>query len=332
MVAALLSFVGRSLSQEDTCLGSVTMAEYAMENPITYAVNYNQGAKLAELGQLSCNAGFVGAGSASCGPATPTATTSTIDLETELGIPTGESGGNKYQGGVAGPDTKLYFLPFAAEHVLIVDTTDNSLDSTTMSGLGNDARKWSGGVLGVDHKIYGIPYNAAEVLVIDTVAGTATRDAVGMGGLGGSTKWFGGVLGPDRKIYGIPYEAAQVLIIDYEQHSTDVTTMDWLGSGSTTHSMWAGGVLSPDNGKIYCIPFTTEEALIVDTATQLTDRMSIRGVSPGVGTKYMGGVLGSNRKVGPRCAVLFSGGPPQLTIIHVTDLRHPVRRRSCARH
>jgi hypothetical protein len=78
-----------------------------------------------------------------------------------------------------------------------------------------DSGKLVGGVLGPDGKIYGIPLSSTNILVIDTVAGTASRESMGLGDtMSDSSKWQGGVLGPDGKIYGMPYNSTNILVID----------------------------------------------------------------------------------------------------------------------
>jgi hypothetical protein len=86
---------------------------------------------------------------------------------------------------------------------------------TTLGATMSDSVKWQGGVLGPDGKIYGIPFGSTNILVIDTVAGTASRESMGLGDtMSDSSKWIGGVLGPDGKIYGIPRDSTNILVID----------------------------------------------------------------------------------------------------------------------
>jgi alpha-tubulin suppressor-like RCC1 family protein len=75
----------------------------------------------------------------------------------------------KWQGGVLGPDGKIYGIPWNVEDILIIDP---EADSATLSNMGADLTsnfKWSGGVLGPDGKIYGIPFSAQDILIIVTL-------------------------------------------------------------------------------------------------------------------------------------------------------------------
>ena len=72
----------------------------------------------------------------------------------------------KWQGGVLGPDGRIYGIPYHSESVLIIDPVAGTADTTTISGLGTGMPKWQGGVLGPDGRIYGIPFLSDSVLII----------------------------------------------------------------------------------------------------------------------------------------------------------------------
>ena len=123
------------------------------------------------------------------------------------------TGGDKWIGGVLGPDGKIYGIPFNATDILIIDPVAGTATRSALGATLTGVDKWIGGVLGPDGKIYGIPYNTTDILIIDPGAGTATRSALGAT-LTGGTKWVGGVLGPDGKICGIPFNTTDILIIN----------------------------------------------------------------------------------------------------------------------
>ena len=172
------------------------------------------------------------------------------------------SGGNKWFGGVLGPDGKIYGIPYDATDILVIDPVAGTATRTAMGATLSGTDKWRGGVLGPDGKIYGIPSGATDILVIDPVAGTATRTAMGAT-LSSGNKWFGGVLGPDGKIYGLPSSAMDILVIDPVAGTATRTAM---GATLSDTNKWFGGVLGPD-GKIYGIPFAATDILVMSKGT-----------------------------------------------------------------
>ena len=96
------------------------------------------------------------------------------------------------EGGVLATNGKIYGIPRTATSVLIIDPNDNTIDTTTLSGIptGNN---WTGGVLAPNGKIYCIPYDSDKILVIDPINNTLSYlSDVGITSGGG--KWIGGVL------------------------------------------------------------------------------------------------------------------------------------------
>ena len=89
------------------------------------------------------------------------------------------TGASKWQGGVLGPDGKIYCVPFNATSILIIDPQVGTATTSTMGANLTGANKWQGGVLGPDGKIYCVPFNATSILIIDPQAGTATTSTMG---------------------------------------------------------------------------------------------------------------------------------------------------------
>jgi hypothetical protein len=125
------------------------------------------------------------------------------------------SGSRKWEGGVLGPDGKIYGIPRDATDILIIDPAAGAATRSAMGANLSGSGKWYDGALGPDGRIYGFPFAATslDILIIDPAAGAATRTAMGAD-LSGTNKWAGGVLGPDGTIYGIPLSATDILVIE----------------------------------------------------------------------------------------------------------------------
>lgn len=202
---------------------------------------------------------------------------------------TGLSGSTKWSRGVLAPNGKIYGIPASSTSVLILDPTNNTVDTTTLTGLTSDAFKWGGGVLAPNGKIYCCPFNATFVLIIDPV--TNTLDTTSITGLTGTLKWDGAVLAPNGKIYCIPADSTIVLVIDPVTNTTSTISVT---AGSLK---WCGGVLA-SNGKIYGIPRNSSSVLVIDPlASPYPGTVSyISGAGAGT-EKWFGGVLGTNGKI-----------------------------------
>lgn len=205
----------------------------------------------------------------------------TWDTATISGLP----GNNDWFGSVLADNGKIYCIPWDADNVLIIDPATDTVDTTSITGLGIGGEKWIGGVLAPNGKIYGIPAYSSSVLIIDPMTDTT----VTFGSLAGAgDKWMGGVLAPNGLIYGIPGDATSVLVIDPVADSTFT-----FGSLSGDGDKWYGGVLAP-NGKIYCMPREADDVLVIDPQTNTLDTIAV-GVSGPV--KWVGGVLAPNGKI-----------------------------------
>ena len=151
----------------------------------------------------------------------------------------GFEGGDKWRGGVLGPDGVVYGVPWSSARFLAVDpaaqpvsveTVGPDLNELLVSSLGPDGGgggggeegddhddliefKWSGAVLASDGIIYCAPFNSPRVLAFDPRARTA--ELVGPTFRRGGGKWFGAVLGSDgRTVLCVPYNSDRVLAFD----------------------------------------------------------------------------------------------------------------------
>ncbi|MEC7181456.1 MAG: hypothetical protein VXW15_01990, partial [Bdellovibrionota bacterium] len=127
---------------------------------------------------------------------------------------TAGSANKKYGRGVMGPGGKIYVMPENNTHILVINTTNDSV-STLGSSLSGT---YSGGVFAPNGKIYSIPRTAENILEIDVTNQTVTTLLSGDSDLTLSNsmtiKWEGGILATNGKIYTIPYKADRVLEID----------------------------------------------------------------------------------------------------------------------
>ena len=162
---------------------------------------------------------------------------------------------------------------------------ENSLDTTTITGVPGGASKYSGGVLAPNGKIYFIPGGATNVGILDPLTNTLDTTTI----TGTPIGYKGGVLAPNGKIYGIPNGTSSVLVIDPSTESFSTI------SGVPVGSDYFGGVLGID-GKIYCIPFGASAVMVIDPVTNTLNFTFIRGLSTG-GVKWAGGALAPNGKI-----------------------------------
>jgi hypothetical protein len=168
----------------------------------------------------------------------------------------GLTGSDKWSGVALAGNGKLYFAPYHAEEVLIVDPSTDTADRTSIVGLtGSD--KWWGVALAGNGKLYFAPRHAEEVLIVDPSTDTADRTSIA--GLTGSGKWRGVALAGNGKLYFAPYHAEEVMIVDPSTDTVDRTSI----AGLTGPRKWIGVALA-GNGKLYFAPYYAEDVLIVD--------------------------------------------------------------------
>src|SRR5690606_6156510 len=123
------------------------------------------------------------------------------------------SGTLKWQSIAAGPDGKLYCVPYNATDILIIDPATGRAQRTNMGiGLSGTA-KWLGIAAGPDAKLCAVLYSATDTVVIDPATGTARRTNMGVN-LSGNSRWAGIAAGPDGKLYCAPDGSSHVLIIE----------------------------------------------------------------------------------------------------------------------
>ena len=207
---------------------------------------------------------------------------------------------SQWAGAVAGRNGKVYFIPYFANYVLMLNTSNNSISriGPSLSAAGTYGSKWVGGVLALDGCIYGAPIRAPYILKIDT-----STDAVSMiphttftGSVqtvlnSGSFNFRGATLGADGMVYFVP--AVSSFVVRFNPVTVTATAI------SVTGNTWQGGVLA-QNGNIYCMPENSTSILVIYTSP--TDPLygTVSYISTSLttaGNKYAGGTLAPNGKI-----------------------------------
>lgn len=184
-------------------------------------------------------------------------------------------GNEKWFGGVAGHNGKIYCIPRNSNEILVIDPSEDSTYT-----FGNIADQFGGGVLAPNKKIYCPPLNGNYILKIDP----EEDDVDQIPGLT-DTNYFGGVLANNGKIYFIPHNAESLLILDPENES-----ITEIYHGIFADVSWSGGVLAPD-GSIYCIPATATRVLRINPDD---NSFTLVGTTYGSEFKWFSGVLATN--------------------------------------
>ena len=162
--------------------------------------------------------------------------------------------GSGWTGSVLAPNGNIYFTPFSATNILVLnpttDVTSNLTGGATFIGSG-----WIGGVLAPNGNIYFCPHNAANILVLNPTTGVTSNLTGGATYTPGG--WVGGVLGPNGNIYFTPFSATNILVLN---PTTGVTSNLTGGAIFPSGGSWYGGKLAP-NGTIYFSPFGAANVL-----------------------------------------------------------------------
>ena len=86
---------------------------------------------------------------------------------TTMDISSTISSGNKYAGGVLGPDGLIYFVPYNADKIGILDASSSSFSTLDISSYISWDYKYFGGVLGPDGLIYFVPCDANNIGILN---------------------------------------------------------------------------------------------------------------------------------------------------------------------
>eukprot|EP00037_Helgoeca_nana_P007037 m.64353 g.64353 ORF g.64353 m.64353 type:complete len:660 (-) comp17876_c0_seq3:349-2328(-) len=186
---------------------------------------------------------------------------------------------------------KIYGAPYDANSVLILDTSTNVTDTTTLRTVTGHAGSWAGIAFSpVDGKLYAAPLQANAVLIVDPLLNQTDMTTLVVG-CTSCNKWNGITFcSVTNRLYAAPSEANAVLIVDPIGRSVDVTT---LGGLTSTASKWAGAAFGNSTGKLYFPPAVGSNAvLVVDPIANTSSFISTAGLGS-TGVKWNGIVYAS---------------------------------------
>jgi len=226
-----------------------------------------------------------------------------FDIRTITGL--GSSSG-KWSGAVLSPNGKIYCIPRNNSNVLVISPSlnpsnplDNTVDTTTLVGLGSGTNKWWGGAIAPNGKIYGTPFSSSSVLVLDpdspivSLTGTHTLatydDSTRLLSGSGSSFQTELTIG-DNVIITTSSGSTYTGHVEFISSQTSLKLVLQLGvsltvAGNITNlqrtkradietiqglstALWRGSVLAP-NGKIYSMPSGSSRVLITDPQSSL---------------------------------------------------------------
>lgn len=206
-----------------------------------------------------------------------------------------------YGGGVLAPNGRIYCMPLSATNVGIINTYNDTIDTTSISGLTGNF-KYLGGVLAPNGKIYCIPLNATNIGIIDLATNTIDTTTISMTrypDLSGNLKFWGGVLGTNGKIYCVPRRVNYVGIIDPVNNTFDSTsitfTLNQIGLVSTADAFATGSLGS--NGNIYFCPFAASRVMRLRTTDNSLNFIDVSNNSSGGSGRWDGSVCGPDGNV-----------------------------------
>ena len=198
----------------------------------------------------------------------------------------------KYIGGVLAPNGLIFFAPWSADNIGVLDPSTSSfttIDICNKISCGgrytlSSGGQYRGGVLGPNDLIYFVPAYADNIGVLDPSSSTFTTidisNTISIGG-----KYYGGVLGPNGLIYFVPANARNIGVLN--PASSSFTTID-ISKSVSGNWKYVGGVVGP-NGLIYFIPYNANKIGVL-----YPNSSSFTTIDKFISASYFGGVLGPN--------------------------------------
>ena len=114
------------------------------------------------------------------------------------------AGQSNYDASVLTPNGKIYCPPCSITYVLIIDPSNNVIDTTTLT-FNTFGIKYSSGNLAPNGKIYCAPEQETRVLIIDPVNNILDTTSVSIPGLNGvANKWHSSVTTDSGILYAMP--------------------------------------------------------------------------------------------------------------------------------
>ena len=161
-------------------------------------------------------------------------------------------------------DGRIFCTPVSGNFLLIIDTSTNTFDATTITFADAAGDGWFGSALAPNGLIYSTPFLHDAVLVVDPATNAADDAAIPLPTTTTTTtttslKWSSALLTAGGKIVGVPYHADSVLLIDPETNTADTTTLPALSAGN--HKFF-GGVVA-HSGVVYAVPHDSRHVLVI---------------------------------------------------------------------
>jgi hypothetical protein len=165
------------------------------------------------------------------------------------------AGNGRYVGAITAPNGKIYFVPFGASSVMVVDPSNSDAIATFAFGK-NVSTSFYGAALGLDGKIYCPPSGETYCLVIDPNTNTCSSivATAGSGNFSGSNTPF---LAPNGKIYS--FDGGSLYHIIDPSNNTATKNMTLAGAGGYV----ATAIVHP-SGKVIFPAYTGTSAVVVN--------------------------------------------------------------------
>jgi streptogramin lyase len=227
------------------------------------------------------------------GYAAGTSTFTAMDISNTISSCDGGVGScDTYSGGVLGPNGLIYFVPYSANNIGVLNPSSSSFTTIDISNTISGDWKYIGGVLGPNGLIYFVPVNVDKIGVLNPSSSLFTTIDIS-NTISGVYTYSGGVLGPNGLIYFVPSNANNIGVL--YPYSSSFITID-ISNTISGGSKYAGGVLGP-NGLIYFVPFNVKKIGVLNPSSSSFTTIDISNTISGdyrEGNKYAGGVLGPN--------------------------------------
>jgi len=215
----------------------------------------------------------------------------------EMKLPFG--GEQLWEGSVAYLN-KVYFAPYNAESVLVIDTKEYTPDEKENM----NERMWKSG--------YNTDVHAYQILTKALPGGDTSK----------KMKWHGGALVTD-KIYFAPHDADSILVVNCLTDKVRQIDVPYFASRT---GKWRGAAVL--EGKVYFAPYNADGILVLDVATEQTYLVGTRLLSNRT-AKWMGAAVVDKRvyfsPFKARKVLVYDTqglppGPPQARVLNPGDL------------
>ena len=200
------------------------------------------------------------------------------------------SGSVKRRHGVAHPNGNIYILPRNNSHMLIYETSSN-----TMTSYNTGFTDYQGGALsGYNGNIYMMPHeSSSKRTVLEINAAPSVREISGLTNIpaAGSCDYQSAVsLGDDIMFFNFS-TSANCLIYSPQANTLTVTQVK-----ANTNNEFISGVYYP-NGNVYIAPYDGTQMVEYDPVNDVVRRYGLTGVTLSGQDKYPGGTMGADNKI-----------------------------------